>query len=198
MRFTSFWTTAATLPTTSDAIASAPTAGRQSFRNSGNDTWNTRTRAANPATLVADDMNAVTGVGAPWYTSGVHMWNGTAATLNPRPTRSSPRPMSSTPSSSSVLAARKREMPVSEVVPVAPYTSATPYRNTADEKAPSTKYLIPASWDARRRRSNAASTYSGIERISSARNTTTRSLAVVIASIPAADRSMSARYSGPS
>ena len=30
-------------------------------------------------------MNAVTGVGAPWYTSGVHMWNGTAATLKPRP-----------------------------------------------------------------------------------------------------------------
>ncbi len=28
-------------------------------------------------------MNAVTGVGAPWYTSGVHMWNGTAATLKP-------------------------------------------------------------------------------------------------------------------
>ncbi len=30
-------------------------------------------------------MNAVTGVGAPWYTSGVHMWNGAAATLKPRP-----------------------------------------------------------------------------------------------------------------
>ena len=30
-------------------------------------------------------MNAVTGVGAPWYTSGVHTWNGTAATLNAEP-----------------------------------------------------------------------------------------------------------------
>ncbi len=31
-------------------------------------------------------MNAVTGVGAPSYTSGVHTWNGTAAALNPSPT----------------------------------------------------------------------------------------------------------------
>ena len=37
-------------------------------------------------------MNAVTGVGAPWYTSGVQKWNGTAATLNPRPTSSSATP----------------------------------------------------------------------------------------------------------
>ena len=27
-------------------------------------------------------MKPVTGVGAPWYTSGVHMWNGAADTLN--------------------------------------------------------------------------------------------------------------------
>ena len=39
-------------------------------------------------------MNAVTGVGAPWYTSGVHTWNGTAATLNPSPTSSSATPAS--------------------------------------------------------------------------------------------------------
>ena len=30
-------------------------------------------------------MNAVTGVGAPWYASGVHMWNGAADALNARP-----------------------------------------------------------------------------------------------------------------
>ena len=33
-------------------------------------------------------MKAVTDVGAPWYTSGVHMWNGTAASLKPKPTAS--------------------------------------------------------------------------------------------------------------
>ena len=37
-------------------------------------------------------MNAVTGVGAPWYTSGVQTWNGTAAALNSRPIASSARP----------------------------------------------------------------------------------------------------------
>ena len=37
------------------------------------------------ATFVAADMNAVTGVGEPWYTSGVHMWNGAAEALKPSP-----------------------------------------------------------------------------------------------------------------
>src|ERR1043166_9783547 len=30
-------------------------------------------------------MTAVTGVGAPWYASGAQRWNGTTATLKPRP-----------------------------------------------------------------------------------------------------------------
>jgi hypothetical protein len=29
------------------------------------------------------ERNAVTGVGAPWYTSGAQIWNGAADTLNP-------------------------------------------------------------------------------------------------------------------
>src|SRR5258705_13511455 len=49
---------------------------------------------ATPATFTADAMNATTGVGAPSYTSGVHEWNGTAATLNPKPTSKSPKPAS--------------------------------------------------------------------------------------------------------
>ncbi len=44
-------------------------------------------------------------------------------------------------------------MPVSDVVPVPPYTSAMPYRKIADENAPSTKYLMPASCELSRRRS---------------------------------------------
>ena len=55
---------------------------------------------------------------------------------------------------------------------------------------------MPASCDASRRRSNAASTYSGIDRTSSATNTTMRSLAVVMTSMPAAESSSSAKYSG--
>ena len=51
---------------------------------------NTRTNAAKAAALTPVDMNAVTIVGAPSYASGVHMWKGTAETLNAKPTASSP------------------------------------------------------------------------------------------------------------
>ncbi len=49
----------------------------------------TRTRRSitSAAVFVAADMNAVTEVGAPWYTSGVHMWNGAAETLKASPAR---------------------------------------------------------------------------------------------------------------
>ena len=40
-------------------------------------------------------MNPVIGVGAPWYTSGVHTWNGTAATLNSSPIETIDKPTSS-------------------------------------------------------------------------------------------------------
>ena len=71
-------------------------------------------------------MNAVMGLGAPWYTSGVHMWNGTAETLNPSPTMSSAMPASKVPFSNSVFTRRNWAIPVSDAEPVAPYTSATP------------------------------------------------------------------------
>ena len=49
--------------------------------------------AANAAAFTPVDINAVTGVGAPSYTSGAHMWNGTAATLNAKPMMSKPAPI---------------------------------------------------------------------------------------------------------
>ena len=79
-----------------------------------------RSTAANAAAFVAAAMNAVTGVGAPWYTSGVHMWKGAAATLNPSPTSSRANPTNNTPSCSSTTFARNCAMPVRLVVPVAP------------------------------------------------------------------------------
>ena len=104
-------------------------------------------------------MNAVTGVGAPWYTSGVHMWNGTAGDLEAEADEEQGEPGEQRALlEQRVLARGTRAIPVSDVVPVAPYTSAMPYRKIADENAPSTKYLMPASCDASRRRSNAAST----------------------------------------
>ena len=72
-------------------------------------------------------MNAVTIVGAPSYASGVHMWNGTADTLNANPTASSP-----TASSATVLgepeACADSAMPISSmrVEPDSANVNATP------------------------------------------------------------------------
>ena len=76
---------ASTLPRITDAAARTQITGVQSHVSGWNATSRTRISARNAATFVAADMNAVTGVGAPWYTSGVHWWNGTADTLNPNP-----------------------------------------------------------------------------------------------------------------
>ncbi len=94
MRLTSVCTTASAEPTTSDSTASTQITGRQSSRWNGSAITSTRSIAANAAALPTDAMKAVTLVGAPWYTSGVHTWNGTAATLNPSPTSSRAMPAS--------------------------------------------------------------------------------------------------------
>src|SRR5215510_12376533 len=60
-------------------------------------TPNTRIIAAIAADLIAAAMNAVTGVGAPSYASGAHMWNGTAATLKPNATTSRNAPAITSP-----------------------------------------------------------------------------------------------------
>ncbi len=57
----------------------------QSAVMAGNGWMTTRTNTAMAAILGAAAKNAVTGVGAPSYTSGVHMWNGTAETLKASP-----------------------------------------------------------------------------------------------------------------
>ena len=51
-----------------------------------------RTNIAMAATFGAAAKNAVTGVGAPSYTSGVHIWNGTAETLKQSPANRNTRP----------------------------------------------------------------------------------------------------------
>ena len=43
---------------------------------------------ANAADLEPTAMYAATGIGAPSYVSGAHMWKGTAATLKPSPATS--------------------------------------------------------------------------------------------------------------
>ena len=66
MRFTSVCAIASTLPTTIETAESAATAGRRSHCRATNATSSTRTSPTKTATLVAADMNAVTGLGAPW------------------------------------------------------------------------------------------------------------------------------------
>src|SRR5215207_8590572 len=118
--------------------------GRHSRRYVSSVSENTRTRPANAATFTTDAMKAVTGVGDPWYTSGAHAWNGTAETLNPRPTRSNEMPVSSSPSWMITTSDRYAWMSARLVDPVAPYIMAMPYSRNAEANAPSTKYFMPA------------------------------------------------------
>src|SRR6185503_4097259 len=91
MRLMLSWRTAVMLPTVIVMAAITTTGLAQPSVPYGNTsppsaTPNTRIIAATAAALTAAAMNAVTGVGAPSYASGAHMWNGTAATLKPNAT----------------------------------------------------------------------------------------------------------------
>src|SRR6478736_8746575 len=92
----------------------------------GNAVVMTRNVRRSAATFVADDIQAVTGVGAPSYTSGVHMWNGAADILKPRPAMRSAMPTTSSELPVSPCVAVAEAIPLNETVPVAPYTSAEP------------------------------------------------------------------------
>src|SRR5262245_37109585 len=99
MRFMFVCTSASKFPTNTVAIASADSTGIQiglSTSSAAPKPFNTnRNNAPNAAAFTPTAMNPVTGVGAPSYTSGAHMWNGTAATLNPNPTTTNTNPTAS-------------------------------------------------------------------------------------------------------
>src|SRR6266508_5933150 len=84
----------------------------------GNAVVKTRSSAANPAIFAPAAMKAVTAVGEPWYTSGVHIWKGTAAILKPSPTRMRAAPMVRS-RGEGPFEARKVTIPFRDVVPVA-------------------------------------------------------------------------------
>src|SRR5664279_3177770 len=92
IRFMSVWVIPMTEPMIMDAAAMIATTGCHVQAIGCSAEKQTRRIAANAATFVQDAMNAVTGVGAPWYTSGVHRWNGPTEALNSRPTRTSASP----------------------------------------------------------------------------------------------------------
>src|SRR5262245_1438244 len=90
MRFTFCCATPTTVPTIIVAAAIGQSTDPQLARSGSNADRNTRTNAANAAALTPVDMKPVTAEGAPSYASGVHMWKGTADTLNANPTSSKP------------------------------------------------------------------------------------------------------------
>src|SRR5262245_21997043 len=93
MRLTFDCATPTTVPTIIVAAAITQITEPHVPRSGSNADRNTRTKAAKGAAFTPVDMKPVTAGGAPSYASGVHMWNGTAATLNPKPTMT--RPMAS-------------------------------------------------------------------------------------------------------
>jgi hypothetical protein len=81
-------------------------------------TVSTRINAAKAPAFEPVAISAVTLVGAPWYTSGTHMWKGTDEILKPNPTIRSPSPIANIGSrgrEASAAAMRSRF-----VVPVVP------------------------------------------------------------------------------
>ena len=120
IRFVEFCEIAPAFPITIVVTASAASAGPQSVRSPIRPSSKKRSRIANAAALVATAMNVVIGVGAPWYTSGVHWWNGATEALNASPVAASAIPVSSSGSSSGVE--RPIACPIVEmsVEPVAP------------------------------------------------------------------------------
>ena len=73
------------LPTVIVIIAMRAMATSQSVLVTTRPIRNTLKNAAKPIFFDAAARRPDMGVGAPSYTSGAHMWNGTAATLNPKP-----------------------------------------------------------------------------------------------------------------
>src|ERR1700738_4594149 len=119
IRFTFGWTSATILPPVIVTAASTANTALQSSPNGPSEPIMIRRMAANAAAFGATLMNAVAGVGAPSYASGVHWWNGTTAALNARPTVTSARATSVAPSLSPRFATASAT-PANAVVPLIP------------------------------------------------------------------------------
>ena len=76
---------AITLPSTIDSSESTISMPCQSNSQPCSATPSRRSMNANAASFGAVPISSVTAVGAPWYTSGTHMWYGAAPSLNAMP-----------------------------------------------------------------------------------------------------------------
>ena len=101
-------------------MASAASAGPQLDWAPMNATSNSRSSTPSEATFVATAMNAVIGVGAPSYTSGVHWWNGATEDLKARPAPHNAIPLSTIALEAIPSFEMAFAMPEKSVAPVAP------------------------------------------------------------------------------
>ncbi len=86
MRLMLLWAMATMLPMAIDSTASTTSIWLQSPCEPAKASGSKRMASANAASFEAVPMNTVTLVGEPSYTSGIHIWNGTAPNLKPTPT----------------------------------------------------------------------------------------------------------------
>src|SRR6185437_5400178 len=139
MRFTLFCISAPKLPKVMESAAQIQMSGNQPEEVVAN---RTRSKTAKAAALGPVDISATIGAGAPSYTSGVQIWKGAAATLNPRPTIMSA--VAAIANSPELLPSAG---PIFKMLvePVAPNMRAMPYRKNAVANDPSRKYLMADS-----------------------------------------------------
>ena len=117
------WRNATKLPRIIDAAARPQSTGCHMSAFGKNPKMTTDNSATNPPAFDATERNAVTGVGAPSYVSGDQKWNGTALTLNAKPTMvRNPATISSVESRRPTFSAISE----SSVEPVRPKTSDMP------------------------------------------------------------------------
>src|ERR687885_1008530 len=136
------WTMATRLPTVMVTKASTPNRTDHSALMPGRAALKMRRMTAKPAAFEATEKKAVAGVAAPWYTSGVHSWNGAAAILKPSPATSI---VTLSRAAGVGVPVSTREMSARVVAPETPYSRAMPYSSTAVDIALSRKNLMPAS-----------------------------------------------------
>ena len=92
-----------------------------------------RNAMPNAASLEAEPMNAVTAVGEPSYTSGIHMWNGATPSLNATPNTMNTRPNTNR----CCTAVRHSRVQLHRSsVPVPPYTIDMPYSRKPEAAHP--------------------------------------------------------------
>src|SRR5271163_1351786 len=158
MRFKFVCAMATMLPMAIDRTDNTTSIWLQSACDAPSASGSKRIARANAASFEAVPMNTVTQVGEPSYTSGIHMWNGTAPNLKPTPTMRNAMP-NTRPTLSEKPLCTAVAIAASSRLPVTPYRIDMPYSKVPEAIEPSTKYLMADSAAMPESRSNATMAY---------------------------------------